>query len=115
MRAAIQRDLSFDPPSRRVHPDGLERAKALGEKGLCIFCEDPLPAQDGPGRPRLICRKRGCRLAYHAARHRDRKVYWGYEFTRTFRELCTTIDRLLSEAPQALSNRGRAAKPEEAA
>lgn len=59
--------------ARAAHPDGLMAARAAASKGLCQFCEDPLPPRKGPGGPRVICGKVECRRAYYRAWRRDRR------------------------------------------
>lgn len=104
MRAAIQTNLSFDPLTRQAHPDGLIRAKEHAEKGLCIFCEDPVE-HSPTGRKRIVCRKRGCYRAYHRAYGRDRRrqpFNIATELvTRTFRAIAANIEELERLAPQA--------------
>lgn len=55
---------------REAHPDGLIVAKTVAKEGHCLFCEEPL---SWAARPRVICERHECRLAYHRAYKRDLK------------------------------------------
>lgn len=103
MRAAIQMGLGLDGSTRRVHPDGLLRAKECATKGLCIFCETPL--KHDLGRKPLICREKACKTAYFVAYNRDVRFFDKHKFTKTFRQISRNIEKLIAlarSAPQAV-------------
>ena len=70
--AEERRALLLESIPRVLHVDGLAAAVACRTPGLCLFCEEPLPKQIT--KPRLICSRHECYLAYCRSYQRDRRA-----------------------------------------
>ena len=56
-------------PPKSPKPDGLFALKAKHKTSGCLVCKKKLPYK--MGRPRVICEKKACFLAYRTAYRRD--------------------------------------------